>query len=259
MSKKKKGALIFLGVFFVVLLVYLAFGRLIPGLITVLKSGNEKQIENYLAQSGRWDGIVCVFLLQFLQVVSIFFPGWPIQVASGIIYGGFRAFLITFLSYWTANMTVFILVRQMKNPADSDKRDGEGQEIPEKGIRKISRKFRVPKKIKENSFITRVKQTHPGVAVAMGVLMPGIPNGFIPYIAAGTSLEVKQFGAAVAGGGFFPILMTCLAGHSIITGDYLVSGIMLACPIVLVVALYKNQYRIIRYLENEKQKNAKES
>ena len=242
MNRKTKAILVVLGVLLTVLLLYRAFGRILPGLIPVLKSGNEKEIEVYLSKAGRWDGYLCVYLLQFLQVVTVVFPGWPIQVAAGIIYGGLRAFLITFLAYWSANMAVFYVIRQMKNAVVPSERLSAPRS---KGLKKA-------KQIRENTFIARIKNTHPMLAVAMGVLMPGMPNGFIPYVAAGTSMGMKQFALAVAAGCAFPIFMTCLAGHFIITGDYLISIVMIACPIVLVAVLYWNQYRIIRYLERNK-------
>ena len=97
----------------VVFLLYRSFGTMIPGLLTVLKSGNEKQIEAYLADAGRWDGFLCTVLLQFLQVVSIVIPGMPIQIAAGAVYGMFRASLFCYVGYVGANIVVFTVARHV--------------------------------------------------------------------------------------------------------------------------------------------------
>lgn len=246
-------------------MVYRAFGRMLPGLAAALKSGDEKEIEKYLSGAGHWDGILCVFLLQFIQVVTIVFPGWTIQMAAGIIYGGFRAFVITFSAYWSANMTVFILIRQMKKNVAADSAENgtapdgngeEGDDLPEVLFAGKMRKIRLPKKLKESTFVKRMKKTHPGFAVAMGVLMPGMPNGFIPYVAAQTSLAVKDFALAVASGCFLPILMACYAGHFILLGDYLTGLIFVAVPLLFMAVLYQNQYRIIQFLNSREKKHA---
>jgi len=229
-------------------MIYRAFGRMLPGLISVLKSGNETQIREYLSSESRWDGMVCVFFLQFLQVVTIFFPGWPIQIAAGLIYGGLRAFVITFLGYWLANIAVFVAAGRMRQNINEIK---EHSGKKKKGIR-------LPKKIRESTLINRLKNTHPALAVAIGVLMPGMPNGFIPYVAAGTSIGVRDFSLAVAAGCFFPILMTCLAGHLFVTGHYFTGTVMILCPVILIAVLYQNQYRIIRRLEKRKEERGKD-
>jgi TDG/mug DNA glycosylase family protein len=256
---KLSGMLIGIGL--AVWLVYRAFGRMLPGLIPVLKSGNEKAIEAYLSHAGNWEGMVCVFLLQFLQVVTIIFPGWPIQVAAGIIYGGLRAFGITLLAYWSANMVTFFVIRQMKdtvvgrNRAARGKEGGKEQLTPGKAGAVLEKnRLRLAKKHKESTFISRIKNTHPILAVMMGVLMPGMPNGFIPYVAAGTRLTYKQFAFAIAAGCWFPIFMTCMAGHFILTGDFLISIIMIVCPIVVVAFLYQHQYKILQYLDSRQEK-----
>lgn len=247
------------GIALTVWLVYRAFGRMLPGLIPVLKSGNEKAIETYLSHAGNWEGVVCVFLLQFLQVVTIIFPGWPIQVAAGIIYGGFRAFVITLLAYWSANMVTFFVIRQMKNTmvggnrAALEKEGRKEQLAPGKAGAVLEKtRLRFAKKHRESTFISRIKNTHPMLAVIMGVLMPGMPNGFIPYVAAGTRLTFKQFAVAIASGCWFPIFMTCMAGHFIIMGDFLISIVMIGCPIVVVAFLYQHQYKILQLLDSRK-------
>lgn len=220
----------------VVFLLYRSFGTMIPGLLTALKSGNEKQIEEYLAGAGRWDGFLCTVLLQFLQVVSVVLPGMPIQIAAGAVYGMFRASLFCYVGYVGANVVVFTVARHVGGAF----------------VEKISSRF------KGNRFTERLQAVNPGFAVALGCLMPGIPNGIIPYLAAQSQLSYQGFAAAVALGSLFPIVTACMTGHFLLSGDYLFSVITIAALWLIIILLMKNQDKVIAIAEKIKNRNKTE-
>ncbi len=231
MKEKIRNALIITLIIVVAgLLLYQSFGTMIPELVRVLKSGNEKEIENYLASAGHWDGFLCTVLLQFIQVISIIIPGMPIQIAAGAVYGMFRASAFCYFGYVSANVVVFVTARHIGGSFTS----------------KVSSKF------KGNRFTSRMEAVNPGFAVALGCLMPGVPNGIIPYLAAQTKLTCRGFATAVALGSIFPIVTSCMTGHFLLSGDYLFSIITIAILWILIIVLMKNQDRILALAERIK-------
>lgn len=226
-SKGLKAVIILIGAALLVFLLYQSFGTMLPGLIQVLKSGSEKEIAEYLNEAGRWDGLLCTVLLQFIQVVSIVLPGMPIQIAAGMVYGAWRAFLVTYFGYVAANVVVFAAARRV------------GSHVTDN----------LPSKMKNNWLLNKFNTIRPEFVVAMACLMPGVPNGIVPYIAAGTQITYKDFTIAVAAGSGVPILLSCLTGHFLLNGDYTFSVISIVLLWVLIITVFKNQDRIFKRLD----------
>lgn len=180
------------------LLLWHAFGRMIPDLIPLLQKGDSADIVAYLEEEGQWTGMLCVFLLAFLQVVSIFLPGMPIQIAGGAIYGWLKGFIICFLGYWSANMAVFGFARKVNNRM-SDK---------------------MPAGSRAAWLKEKLDSSQPGFIVMLACLVPAVPNGIIPYIAARSRIRFVQFAEAVAAGCAMPIFFTCLTGRFFLEGNY---------------------------------------
>lgn len=94
MSKTKstliKSALFTVPILLIALIVYLVFKSFLPDFIPVIQSGEEAEIEAYIRSQGSLLGALIAALLQFFQVVSVIFPGMPIQIAAGIIFGWFN-------------------------------------------------------------------------------------------------------------------------------------------------------------------------
>ncbi len=88
MNKKYIKAIIYIVSFaLAALLFYKAFIPMAPGLWEAMKSGDEEQIQTFLMQSGTLKGLIYLFLLQAIQVISIVLPGAPIEIAGGMAYG----------------------------------------------------------------------------------------------------------------------------------------------------------------------------
>lgn len=208
----------------VCLLVYKSFGTMLPGLMKVLRSGNDKQIAEYLNSISTWDGMLCVVLLQFMQVLSVFIPGMPIQIAAGAVYGAVEATVLCYFGYVIANVAVFAVARHL------------GTSFFEKSHIKLSNKWMEEK----------MKKINPAFVVMLGCLMPAVPNGIIPYLASNTELSWKSFTFAVALGSFLPIVISCMAGHFLLSGDYIFSIISIIVLWVLIFILIKKQEDVIR-------------
>lgn len=208
-----------------VLIVWLVFGDMIPEMIQLLRNGNEDEIEAFLAKVGHWKGYFAVMVLSALQVISIVFPGFAIQISAGIIFGTWRAFICCYLGFLFGNMLVFLVARRMGDNINSmiggKKKDSAlNQWIKDK-----------------------MKSTKPGFVVAFVNLLPILPNGIIPYIAAGTSIRALHYLCAIAVSCWIQMLFNCAAGYFLMKGQYLYMVLALSIQIViLIVVTVKRQW-----------------
>lgn len=219
-----RAAILALAVIFCAGLVYYAFLKTIPDLVPLLQSGNEAQIEEYLRTSNHVTGLLCTALLQIVQVISIVLPGPPIQIAAGIVYGTWRSFFVCHLASVLAHTLVFLAVRRLGSRMD--------QLIP------------VNKKSSRLDFL--LKSDTPIYMTVVACLIPILPNGIIPYVAAKTKIKPLQFSLSIYVGTLLPIFVLCAAGSKIMEGGYLFSGILLAALVIFVILLTKFKDNVLR-------------
>ena len=204
------------------ILIWAAFGDTVPTYFRLLKEGNEEAIESYIARESAWKGVVTIIILSALQVVSIVLPGFAIQIASGVIYGWWKALLMCYSGFVLGNIIVFSVVRRM------------GSEI---------RGF-APKKNKDQTSWIRDKMNsaHPGFVVCLLNLVPLVPNGIIPYAVAGSSISFSGYVKAIMLTAWEQILLNCLAGGFLKNGQYgfMIVAIGVQVLIVIVVALKRD-------------------
>ena len=83
--------------------------------------------------------------------------------------------------------------------------------------------------------------------VVIACMVPAIPNGIIPYLAARTEITAKEYVSAVAMGSWLQILLACMAGQFIINGQWLytVLTVVFQC-LVIVIILWKKDWFLER-------------
>jgi len=200
----------------IVLIVVVAINAILPGFLDVLERGDQTEIEQYIRSFGSIRGVLLAFLLQFIQILSIFFPGGPIQIAIGIVFGTLAGFLICHVGYVLANVLVFYSARKLGN--------------------RLDQLFAGSSRTRRLKFISEAK--HPGYVVALSCLMPFLPNGLVPYIAARTKITTLHFLISVYLGSIPTLLMLCAIGNKILLGDYLKVAVLCAALVAGVVVLY---------------------
>lgn len=197
-----------------VILVWEAFGDTVPTYIRLLREGDQDAIKAYIAEESTWRGIFTIIALSALQVVSIVLPGFAIQIAAGAIYGWWRSLLMCYLGFNLGNVIVFLVARRM------------GSEI---------RGF-APKRKNSASWVKdKMKTTRPSFVVALLNLIPLIPNGIIPYMAAGSSISFTGFLGAIMVSSWLQILFNCLAGEFLKNGQYGFMVLAIGVQILLVI------------------------
>ncbi|MCC6094362.1 MAG: VTT domain-containing protein [Eubacterium sp.] len=197
-----------------VLVIWFAFGDMIPQYMKLLHGGDEKEIERFISKEASWKGPISIIVLAALQVVSIVFPGFAIQIASGVIYGWFKSFLMCYVGFLLGNLLVFFFARRMGNQIAG---------------------FAPVKKNKNTWIREKLKTTKPEFVVAFVNLLPILPNGIIPYIAAGSSISTLNYFLAIALTSWIQIFFNCLAGGFIKHGQYLFMVLALGFQICVLI------------------------
>ncbi len=229
---KKQRMLFILSFVFIILLavliVFFICKTLFPGLDQMFKNGyDEEKVESFLKHEAGWKGMVALALLQFIQVISIFIAGAPIQIAGGMIYGFWISFLITHITFVTTNWFVFSIARKHNEQAS------QIMSISSKKFKKVTK---------------WLNSSNPTYMCMLAYMMPGIPNGFVPYVAEKTDITNKEFLAAVYLGSLGQIFAACFIGRRILEGDIFWTIAIIIIMIIIIVVLYKLKNPIIDWI-----------
>ena len=209
----------------VAILIWFAFGDKIPGLIPLLKEGDSQKIADYLAQETGIKGVIAVILLQAVQIASIVMPGMAIQVAAGLIYGWMKGFLMCYIGFVVSNLLVFLFARKMGSDRIRDVSMGRTAQW----------------------LLEKLNGANPKFMVVVANMVPAIPNGIIPYIAARTDITAIDYVKAVAMGSWLQILLSCLAGQFIISGKWLYTVLTVVFQfVVVIIILWKREWFLER-------------
>ena len=212
----------------VLAIILLSLNAILPGFSDVIQRGDQQELVQYIRSFGSVGGVALAFLLQFVQIISIFFPGGPIQIAIGIVFGTFGGFIICHAGYVLANAAVFFSVRRLGNRMDQLFSESGGGES----------RFR---------FLTEAQ--HPGFVVALSCLIPLLPNGIVPYIAARTKITFWQFLCSVYLGSIPTLLMLNAIGNKLLHGEYskvILLGVLL---VIGVATLYFSRNRLFQLID----------
>lgn len=219
-------------------LFYYAFVETFIELLPILEHGNVDEIQSYMIAHNDWKGIFATMLLQCLQVWTIVISGIPIQVAAGVVYGTLKGFAMCHLSS-TAAMTASMAFWR-----------GAGEKMKE--ILPVDRMYQG----KIHEYLTA--DTPPRYTTVLACMIPMIPNGLIPVMAARMDITVKQFAVAVWLGSFLNILICCAIGSSLINGDWhiaLLYTLLMAGMVVFLKVFQKEMLYVLRRIVHGKPNN----
>ncbi|MBQ1468979.1 MAG: TVP38/TMEM64 family protein [Solobacterium sp.] len=205
------------------------FGTRFLEIFHILRRGNQQEIMDYLNSQSKIRGLISVYFISILQVVSIVIPGIAIQISSGLIYGWFPAFIVNYLGFLTGNAVVFYVARRV------------GKEITSVFIDESG---------KSSKLICLINDNNPAMTVGMACLVPGVPNGIIPYLGARAEIRWRRFVEAIAYTCWPQILCNCIAGHFLIRGKYMFTILTFIAQIVLIILMQRYRYKLSRYFKN---------
>lgn len=219
-------ALLFLALAFALL--YFAFRDAAPELLPLLKNGDVEELQAYLWSIGTWKGILCTVLLQMLQVFSLVISGLPIQVAAGVVYGTFIALLICLLSSTLALTISLFMWKGM------GKRMAKWFPVEEKQLRLINR--------------LAASGAPPRYVVFLCGMIPVLPNGLIPLLAAKLEITVPEFSLWVGLGSLPNMLLCCAIGNLLLRGNWIFSILYVAVMMSIVIVLWKWRDQVLGWV-----------
>ena len=216
-------ALIMVGmVALVVLIIYLGMRFAFPECYAALKNGDPEALHDFLSQGKTWKTLIVLFILQFVQIISIVLPSPPIHIAGGMVAGTLRAFATCHVSYCLANLTVFVLARKFS-----------------KSLNRLGSASGKTSKLTE-----MFEKSDPWIVVVLACMVPIVPNGIIPYAAAQTPMKKSTFAASVFVGGFVPTFLLCAIGSNIMQADYPFILLLVSIDIICMWEVYESREKV---------------
>lgn len=215
----------------IALLLYISLNSILPGFIEILAEGDEVELQKYLQSFRTFDGYLVGFLLQFIQIITIFLPSAPIQIATGFIFGTWKAFIVCYLGYVSANAVIFLVGRAL---------DG--------GLEKLL-PSNSNKSINSNKAQKILNSKYPAFTVFLASILPLIPNGVIPYTASKTKMKFSSFIISVGIGCIPTVYTVCAVGGELHTFDYLTAALMVLPLFALTGILFWQKNNLISVYE----------
>lgn len=188
-----------------------------PGIWEAFLSGDQDALQLCLDRQDRLYSAGLVWLLTFVQVLSVVIPAMPVQLVAGMTFGTWAGFALSFSASIAANMTAYAIARRAS-----------------KLLRCIAQDYPKVGKLLGCLAVSHNRTYY----TVMALLVPGLPNGAIPYAAANSGIKTHMFLSALLIALPVPTLLTCAAGHLALSGDWLYSLIIIAVLYGCVAFLY---------------------
>lgn len=192
-----------------------------PDIITIVKNEEYEQIELYLKSFGAV-GVIVAVVIQILQVISVVIPSPLVWVSVGAVYGTFYGLLICAVGMVLGNGLVFFIARKFH----------------------LSRSEKGQKSFK---FLSGIK--NEDLMIFLMYIIPGMPNGIVPYICAGTKIPLKKFLTIVGVSCVPSILFSTCIGDMALQGNHEIALVILGLALILTIVLILCRKKIAAYFQ----------
>ncbi len=214
-------------------LVIFLFIDLMPLLEDVVKHIRDEQVLIAQINQAGAEGFLIIVALQALQIITVIFPSVAIQVLAGLALGIWRGLVACVCGYLVGNTLIFVLVRQLT-------RFVAGFDPSDRPSRRVSQW--------DFSFVRNSK--HATVLALLLFLIPGIPNGILPYLFAKTEISLPRYLLCISVATSPTILLSSLAGAQIASGHFLMAGIAGLSMAVLTILVLAFRKRILAFIKD---------
>lgn len=232
-NRQKLYIILIVLIFLAAIISWVLFRDVLMQMIYLVRRGSEAELTEFLGSQSAFTGYIALFLVSVIQVVSIVLPGVMFQVAGALIFGWWRSFLICWAGFVTGNAIVFFIARVFGRSLT----DALGFEQ------------------KDGWLMEKMNSNDPRFVTALACMVPGVPNGIIPYIAQRADMRLYSFVIAIALSSWPNILLNCLAGHFLIRGEILYTVLAFGMQLVILVIVALNRDRILNGRKNEKEES----
>lgn len=215
-------ALVLIGIMILVI-------NLLPLLKTISDHISDDEVLAIEIREYGFKGVAIMAGLQIIQIITIVFPSAAVQILAGLTYGILNGLVISLAGYVIADTLIFILVRRLGATFDFHLTKSKWRKRLDESILKNADSF--------------------GWIAFMMYLIPGIPNGILPYIFARSDLPLSRFLILNVIALSPSILMCSIVGERIAKGDYTTAIIVTTMQVMLAVLGYVFRDRIMRYIK----------
>jgi uncharacterized membrane protein YdjX (TVP38/TMEM64 family) len=214
-------------------LIVIMLVELIPLLREVLKdSKNEQLMIKYIDAYGA-KGAPILIGLQALQVILTVVPAAAIQLLSGLCYGIWRGAIICIVGSVLGNFIVFSFIRQARSAFGS----------------LFKERAKEAKPIKKLSVANLNRMKHPEYVAFFLCLIPGLPNGVLPYIFAESKVSIGRYILSIAAASVPSVLIFTWLGERLSKGDFKTAIILAAVFMVILVVVLIFKRKIMARIE----------
>lgn len=180
-----------------------------PKIFQYLENNDIVGLTTYIRGEGR-RGESVLIILQILETISIVLPALPIYITAGIVYGKGKGILMCYLTNLVVNACMFLWARKRKMDVSKNIHYGRNPKVEE-----LMKQVKDPKRV-----------------VLYMCLLPVVPNGTIPYMAAKTRVTFVGFIQSLAIGCLPTIALDVVCGDAFLTVNW-----HIFLPIIVILAL----------------------
>lgn len=184
--------------------------------------------------------VLILFAMQVLQIVTSVLPAAPIQILAGLTFGSLYGTGICLLGYVAGNGIMFLFSRKVRQVVSL--------KITLPGRKKAKPKW-------EFSFL-KSAENKPMLAFLLA-LIPGIPNGILPYLFSKTDITLPRYLLSVFLAGIPTIYLSCFAGERIANGDIMTAVAIAGALLLMAGVVVLLNKRITGYFRNKQTKTGK--
>lgn len=189
---------------------------LFPLVCNLTKPEGQIQFKNKIQSTGIL-GVLLLFGLQFAQIFLFIIPGEPIEIISGMCFGGFYGTLFILISCFIISTTIVLLVRKY-------------------GLKFVENFFEKKQinKFKNNKLLKNPKTIE--VIMCILFLIPGTPKDLLVFLGGLLPINPLKFILISTFARIPSVISSTYAGDSVLKGDIKTSIIIYLVTFLLVAA-----------------------
>lgn len=184
----------------------------------------QRKLKEWVASFGI-GGWFLVLGIQILQIVIAFIPGEPVEIAAGVLYGGFGGLFLCLLGCIIASSGVFKLSQRFGTPL----------------VAKLFQK----KKLDEFAFLKDTKKLQTIVFILF--LIPGTPKDMLTYIVGTTPMKLTQFLVLSTFARIPSVISSAFIGSTLRQGEWKLAALLFTITAVLGIAGIRYKERMVGF------------
>lgn len=218
MSSKNKAKVVKILTLILVIIIFAAATIYFIPIIKDLSTPEGKIAFRDKVQNSGFIGMMSLFALQVAQIFLFIIPGEPIEIVSGMCYGGFWGTIFVLVSACIISTVIFFLVRILGQKFVYEFSD-------EEKVKKIqnSKLFQDPKRVETIMVIL--------------FLLPGTPKDLLVYIAGLLPVKPWRFILISTLARIPSVVSSTYAGEHLLAGNFKIAAIIYISVVLIVFAL----------------------